>query len=125
MLKLIMAGQVARRRTLEPLRFFDLEPGDDAVLFALDAATPISDPDLAELTGQSLRDLLARLQRLTRLGLVTRDDATTLSPSGQDVAANLVLHWQRLDARLLAGVKKKHRRRFLRLLDRMIGSGLL
>lgn len=125
MLKLIMAGQIARQKTLEPLRFFDLEPGDDAVLFALSPNESLSDPELAELTGQSLRDLLGRLQRLLHLGLVVRDNGTRLSARGAEASNSLQQHWLRLDAKLFSGTKKKNRRRFRRLLDHLIRTGLV
>jgi len=121
---LIEAGQLARAALIDSLGQIGLEPGDDAILFALRRDTPRTDEELGAMTGLAGANLSLRLERLIRLDLITRPEpvedrsaAARLTEKGAMFRRRLMDQWEHLDAELNAGLKSKHRRRFRNMLE--------
>ena len=123
--RLIEAGQLARQALLAPLRDRGLEPGDDALLFAL-AGTPGALPEiLAETLGLDDAALAPRLARLIERELVahaeiegTATAGLVLTERGARIATLLGEHWAELETALFDDLKPKQRKALGRALKR-------
>lgn len=123
--RLIEAGQLVRQALLAPLRDRGLEPGDDAVLFAL-AETPGVLPEiLAETLGLDPVALAPRLSRLFERELVnhahvesTETAGLMLTERGLRIATLLGEHWAELEAALFDDLKPKQRKALGKALKR-------
>lgn len=123
--RLIEAGQLAHQALLVPLRERGLEPGDDAVLFALGEAAGASEANLAETLGLPDEALTQRLARLIDRDLVARrqiDDIPIpgfeLTERGVRMRALLADHWAELEEALFGELKPKQRKGFGKTLKR-------
>lgn len=124
---LIEAGLLARQAVLAPLVERGLQAGDDAVLFALEAE-PRDRLGLVVSLGGETNALDQRLDRLIGRGLVAPHaigpelvPGLALTERGVRTRAQIERHWRRLEAELLAGIEGKRRRRFGRVLKRILG----
>lgn len=120
---LIAAGQQAHRALLRPLVERGLEAGDDAVLFLAGGPDGVTEHELSAATGQSLRALLPRLDRLVQRGLMVRKaigpelhPGYALTEAGGRVRTVIGQHWTRLEATLADGLDRKDRKRLRKLL---------
>jgi hypothetical protein len=95
--RLIAAGQLAHKALLVPLKERGLEPGDDAVLFALGRSGTTEEALAAEL------------------GLPL---GVALTERGIRIRNSLADHWAQLEEALLGELKPKHRKRFGKILAR-------
>ena len=122
--RLVEVGQLARRALLAPLAAHGLEPGDDALLFFLADNINVTGADLAAALdiadGPVLR---ARLSRLCDGNLVarrsTRPDLPSileLTETGRRLRDTLAAHWDGVEDALVAGMKKKARKKLRRRL---------
>lgn len=125
---LIEAGQLARTALVRPLLELGLEAGDDALLFALQRDTALSDTELGAVTGLNPPHLLPRLERLIRLDLITRADTvetvqagSRLTEKGAALRDKLMKNWRELDEALLGELKPKHQKRIKKILERFVG----
>jgi DNA-binding MarR family transcriptional regulator len=121
--RLIEAGQLTRKALLLPLLERALEPGDDAVLFALAEQPGVAEADLANALGIDLAALNDRLTRLSTRDLVGREKAgaVNLTDRGRRICDGLAAHWSGLEEALLEGLGKKERKAFRKLLERFVG----
>lgn len=124
--KLIEAGQLAHAALLAPLRERGLEPGDDAVLFAVGRGGTTQDELAAEL-GVQPGQLDGRIARLLERDLLQRQavgpqlvPGLVLSERGVRIRKALAAHWEELEEALLGELKKKHRTRFEATLARIL-----
>jgi DNA-binding MarR family transcriptional regulator len=122
--RLIAAGQLAHKALLVPLKERGLEPGDDAVLFALGRSGTTEEALAAEL-GLPLDMLTPRLSRLIDRGLIDRravgpelTPGVALTERGIRIRNSLADHWAQLEEALLGELKPKHRKRFGKILAR-------
>jgi DNA-binding MarR family transcriptional regulator len=122
--RLIAAGQLAHKALLVPLKERGLEPGDDAVLFALGRSGTTEEALAAEL-GLPLDMLTPRLSRLIDRGLLDRravgpelTPGVALTERGIRIRNSLADHWAQLEEALLGELKPKHRKRFGKILAR-------
>lgn len=125
--RLIQAGQLAHQALLVPLRERGLEPGDDAVLFALGDTDGASEEDMAETLGLPHDALAPRLARLVARDLVAQrriEDVPVpgyeLTERGVRMRALLAEHWAELEGALFGELKAKHRKGFARTLKRFV-----
>lgn len=125
--RLIEAGQLAHQALLVPLRERGLEPGDDAVLFALGEAAGASGANLAETLGLPDEALTARLTRLIDRDLVARRQIEgipipgfELTERGVRMRAHLADHWAELEEALFGELKAKQRKGFGKTLKRFV-----
>lgn len=125
--RLIEAGQLTRKALLAPLLDRGLEPGDDAVLFALHAQPGCAEADLAEALGVPAEALAGRLARLVERDLVVRratdDDAAPgfgLSERGERIRALLAASWTELEKALLGELTPRRRRVLGKSLKRFV-----
>ncbi|WP_189424018.1 hypothetical protein [Devosia pacifica] len=122
--RLIEAGQLAHRALVVPVRERGLEPGDDAILFALGRAG-MSELQLCEELGLPLEHMEPRIQRLLERELVRRQavgpellPGLALTERGIRIRNVLAEHWAELEEALLGDLKKKQRKRLSELLER-------
>lgn len=127
LLRLIRAGQLTRRALLAPLADRGLEPGDDAILFALTDAAGILDTQLCEMTGLERPALLARLERLAARDLVERAalgsmrlPGTRLTETGVSLRDGLAEDWLRLEDRLIGDLKPRRRKALRKALNTLL-----
>lgn len=121
--RLTEAGQLTRKALLMPLLERGLEPGDDAILFAVEEQHGATDADLAETLGIDLAVLNDRLTRLAARDLVGREKAgaVNLTDRGKRICDGLAAHWSELEEALLDGLDRKERKAFRKLLGRFVG----
>jgi len=124
--RLIEAGQRAHKALLVPLLERGLEPGDDAVLFAL-AANGMAETELAAELGLSVSALDARLARLAERQILTRTAGALEMPSivalterGMRIRDSLAESWGQLEEALLGDLKPKQRKRLGETLGRLV-----
>lgn len=111
MFSLILAGQTARIKTAEILTQWDLQTGDDAILFAVQSTPHKTESELAITTGQIPRDVYPRVQRLKIANLIANDHGLVLTPKGRAAATDIQVYWNNLDAEFADGLKpKKHKK---------------
>lgn len=128
--RLIEAGQLARRALLVPLLDRGLEPGDDAIIFALRSRLGATEATLAEELELEAEALNPRLARLAERDVITRQavgpDLTpglALTERGERICEVLSANWEQLEEALFDELdEKKHKgldkalRRFVELL---------
>lgn len=124
--RLIQAGQLAHKALLQPLLERGLEPGDDAILFAL-GRTGATEAALAEQLGLSPEALEARLSRLEGRDLVARQavgpelaEGIALTGRGARICKSLADHWAQLEEALMGELKPKQRKKLAGHLKRFI-----
>jgi len=124
--QLIEAGQLAHAALVAPLRERGLEPGDDAILFAVSRGGT-TEVELAAELGVQPHQLEARIGRLVDRDLLRRQavgpqlvPGLVLSDRGARIRKALSEHWQELEEALLGELKKKHRSRFQATLARIL-----
>lgn len=124
---LIDAGHLARHAMLRPLLEHGLEPGDDAILFALSDPEGITKNDLCQLTGLKSGLLDMRLDRLSDAGVLELINmgeqnlsGARLSEKGVNILDILSANWQQLDGALLGELGKKDRKKLRKILRRFI-----
>lgn len=125
--RLIEAGQLTRRALLAPLLDRGLEPGDDAVLFALHAQPGCAEAGLAEALGVPAEALAGRLARLVERELVAPQPAAgdgpaglVLTERGERIRELLSANWRELEGALLGELAPKQRRTLNRVLKRFV-----
>ncbi len=123
--RMIEVGQLAHKALLVPLLDRGLEPGDDAVLFALRESPSATEDSLAEDLGLTAIALKPRLQRLIEREIVSNQGAEdggaahlALTERGERMLEVLSAHWQQLEEALFAELPDKRRKRFDRVLKR-------
>lgn len=124
--RLIEAGQLAHKALLVPVRERGLEPGDDAVLFAL-GSHGTSEADLAGELGLTDEQLQARITRLLERDILRRQAigpelvaGLALTERGTRIRDALAEHWAELEEALLGDLKKKKRQQLADTLQRFI-----
>lgn len=125
--RLIEAGQLTRQALLVPLRERGLEPGDDAVLFALHREGGASEADLAGETGLEGAALASRIARLVERDLVARQaigpelsPGLALTERGERLREHLAGNWEELEAALLDELSSKRRKKLRKTLERFV-----
>lgn len=125
--RLIEAGQLTHKALLVPLVERGLEPGDDAMLFALHAEPGASEAELAEALGIGPEALAARVQRLIDRDLVSRsadgagpEPGLALSERGERIREVLAATWDELENALFGELGKKERKALARTLERFV-----
>lgn len=124
--RLIEAGQLAHKALLVPVVEKGLEPGDDAVLFAL-GRSGTTETRLADELGLPLDSLMARLERLASRDFITRqavgpelEPGIALTERGVRIRNALADHWALLEEALLGELKPKQRKKFTETLGRFV-----
>jgi len=124
--RLIEAGQLAHKALLVPLLERGLEPGDDALLFAL-GRSGMTETDLGAELGLEGEALERRVQRLSERELVARQavgpqlrPGLALTERGERIKSILAGNWQELENALLGELKKKQRKRLGAELKRFV-----
>ncbi len=124
--RLIEAGQLAHQALLLPLVERGLDPGDDAILFALNR-TGITEAALGEELGLDPNMITTRLHRLLERELIMRQavgpeltPGLALSERGLRIRQGLADHWTQLEEALLGELKPKHRKKLADQLKRFI-----
>ncbi|NMA97933.1 MAG: winged helix-turn-helix transcriptional regulator [Phyllobacteriaceae bacterium] len=124
--RLIEAGQLAHKALLVPVLEKGLEPGDDAVLFALGRAGT-TETELADELGLPADHLSARLERLAERDFITRqavgpmlEPGIALTERGLRIRNGLADHWAQLEEALMGELKPKHRKRMSGTLARFV-----
>lgn len=124
--RLIEAGQLAHKALQAPLRERGLEPGDDAVLFAL-GRSGTGEAELASALGLGAEQLEPRLSRLMERDLVRRQavgpeltPGLALTDRGTRIRDALAEHWSELEEALLGDLKKKRRKALAETLGRIV-----
>lgn len=124
--RLIEAGQLAHKALLVPVVEKGLEPGDDAVLFAL-GRSGTTETRLADELGLPLDSLMARLERLASRDFITRqavgpelEPGIALTERGIRIRNALADHWALLEEALLGELKPKQRKKFTETLGRFV-----
>jgi DNA-binding MarR family transcriptional regulator len=119
--RLIEAGQLARRALLAPLLDRNLEPGDDAVIFAVHAGSAATDAELAAELGLDTDLLTPRLDRLVERDILTRGDAKlALTERGERIYEILSANWEQLEEALFAELDGKKLKRLDKSLRRFV-----
>lgn len=132
LLRLIEAGQLARRALLAPLAARGLEPGDDAILLALSEPAGATLSELSEATGLDSARLDAMLRRIEDRELLLRLavgpemlPGARLSRQGHAVREALEVYWQALEeeiAQAMGRKPRKHLRKGLKSLIALLTS---
>jgi len=121
--RLIEAGLLARQALLVPVLGRGLEPGDDALLFMLDASGAAALTHLAAQVGLEPGLLEQRVERLVALGLAERvengDRALRLTSEGSNVRSVLIENWRELERALFDDLPRRRRKTVGRSLKRM------
>lgn len=125
--RLIEAGQLARRALLVPLLDRGLEPGDDAVIFALHTRLGATEAELGaelELDPQALEP---RLDRLADRDIVIRQaigpdlvQGLALTERGERICEVLSANWDQLEEALFAELDDKQRKKLDKTLRRFV-----
>jgi DNA-binding MarR family transcriptional regulator len=125
--RLIEAGQLARRALLVPLADRNLEPGDDAVIFALRSRLGATDAVLAEELETSPDLLDPRLARLAERGVITRQavgpdlvNGLALTDRGERICEVLSANWEQLEEALFDELDDKQRKKLDKTLRRFV-----
>ncbi len=125
--RLIEAGHLARQRMLTPLYEHGLEPGDDAVLFAITEPAGMTEMDLKAITGLDGVALDMRLIRLEAAGILDRcavgphlAPGARLTERGRAVADTLEGQWQQLEEALTGELAAKDRKALRKMLKRFV-----
>jgi DNA-binding MarR family transcriptional regulator len=124
--KLIEAGQLAHKALVVPLHEKGLEPGDDAVLFAL-GKKGTTEARIADDFGITLDMLQPRLQRLVDRDIIARqavgphlEPGIVLTDRGKRLRNSLADNWAQLEEALMGELKPKQRKRLGEALTRFI-----
>ena len=124
---LIEAGQLARRALLAPLLDRNLEPGDDAVIFALHRRLGATEADLAAELELDAEALGSRLARLAERDILNRQaigpdlmPGLALTERGERICEVLSANWEQLEEALFAELDDKKRRKLDKVLRRFI-----
>lgn len=119
--RLIEAGQLTHKAVLTPLLERGLEPGDDAVLFALSDRPGASEEELAAEIGITTEALEPRLLRLIERDLVARTSpGLALTERGDRIREVLEHAWTELEEALLGELAEKERKRLRKQLARFV-----
>jgi hypothetical protein len=124
--RLIEAGQLAHKALLVPLVEKGLEPGDDAVLFAL-GRSGMTEQELADELGLPVDALGQRLVRLIGRELVGRQavgpeltPGIALTERGARIRNGLAEHWAQLEEALMGELKPRQRKKLAATLKRFV-----
>lgn len=125
--RLIEAGQLARRALVVPLLDRNLEPGDDAIIFALRARPGATGAALAEELELEPEALAPRLARLADRDVLTRQESgpdlepgLTLTERGERICEVLSANWEQLEAALFDELDDKKRKQLDKALRRFV-----
>jgi DNA-binding MarR family transcriptional regulator len=125
--RLIEAGQLARRALLVPLLDRGLEPGDDAVIFALHTRLGATETALAEELELDPEALGTRLARLADRDVITRRAVgpdlvagLALTERGERICEVLSANWDQLEAALFDELDDKQRKKLDKVLRRFV-----
>lgn len=125
--RLIEAGQLARRALLVPLLDRGLEPGDDAVIFALHTRLGATETALAEELELDPEALGTRLARLADRDVITRRAVgpdlvagLALTERGERICEVLSANWDQLEAALFDELDDKQRKKLDKALRRFV-----
>ncbi|MBN9307883.1 MAG: hypothetical protein J0I99_15700 [Devosia sp.] len=125
--RLIEAGQLAHKALLVPLLDRGLEPGDDAVIFALHAEPGASEERLAAELGLGAEQLQPRLERLIERDVVLHRatgpelaPGLALSERGERIREVLAANWEQLEEALFAELTDKKRKGLGKALKRFV-----
>lgn len=125
--RLIEAGQRTHGALLAPLLDRALEPGDDALLLAIDNRRGLAVVKLAKRTGLDEGALEPRIDRLMLRDLLRRHAVgpklmagVALTERGERIRAVLDGHWRELENALLGELSAKDRKRLSRILRRFV-----
>ena len=125
--RLIEAGQLARRALLVPLLDRGLEPGDDAIIFALHTRLGATETTLAEELELDPEALGTRLARLADRDVITRQAigpdlvaGLALTERGQRICEVLSANWDQLEAALFDELDDKQRKKLDKVLRRFV-----
>ena len=125
--RLIEAGQLARRALLVPLLDRNLEPGDDAVIFALRSRLGATETALAEELELDPAALEPRLARLADRDLVNRQaigpdlvPGLALTERGERICEVLSANWEQLEEALFDELDEKKRKNLDKALRRFV-----
>jgi len=123
--RLIDAGQLARRALLTPLSDRGLEPGDDAVIFALHAKLGATMPALSETLETSPELLFPIIARLEARDIVRQQPVGpelihgwALTERGERLQQWLAGHWVQLEDALFGDLSERQRRLLTKSLKR-------
>lgn len=124
--RLIEAGQLAHKALLVPVVEKGLEPGDDAILFAL-GRSGTTEAALADELGLPAEALASRLERLASRDFVTRqavgpalEPGIALTERGLRIRNSLADYWAQIEDALMGELKPKHRKRMSEALGRFV-----
>jgi DNA-binding MarR family transcriptional regulator len=125
--RLIETGQLARRALLVPLLDRGLEPGDDAVIFALHTRLGATETALAEELELDPEALGTRLARLADRDVITRQAVgpdlvagLALTERGERICEVLSANWDQLEAALFDELDDKQRKKLDKALRRFV-----
>jgi DNA-binding MarR family transcriptional regulator len=125
--RLIEAGQLARRALLVPLLDRGLEPGDDAIIFALRSRLGATEAALAEELELDAATLDPRLARLADRDVITRQavgpdlaQGLALTERGERICEVLSANWEQLEEALFAELDDKKRKSLDKALRRFV-----
>lgn len=125
--RLIEAGQLARRALLVPLLDRNLEPGDDAVIFALHTRLGATETTLAQELELEAEALEPRLARLSERDIVNRQaigpdlvPGLALTERGERICEVLSANWDQLEEALFAELDEKKRKSLDKALRRFV-----
>jgi DNA-binding MarR family transcriptional regulator len=125
--RLIEAGQLARRALLVPLLDRNLEPGDDAIIFALRSRLGATEAALAEELQLDAAALDPRLARLAERDLITRQaigpdlvPGLALTERGERICEVLSANWDQLEGALFGELDDKQRKKLDKTLKRFV-----
>jgi len=125
--RLIEAGQLARRALLVPLLDRNLEPGDDAIIFALRSRLGATEAALAEELELDAAALDPRLARLAERDLITRQaigpdlvQGLALTERGERICEVLSANWDQLEEALFDELDDKQRKKLDKALRRFV-----
>lgn len=123
--RLIDAGQLARRALLTPLSDRGLEPGDDAVIFALHVKLGATMPALSETLETSPELLFPIIARLEARDIVRQQPVGpelihgwALTERGERLQQWLAGHWVQLEDALFGDLSERQRRLLTKSLKR-------
>lgn len=123
--RLIDAGQLARKALLTPLSDRGLQPGDDAVIFALHARLGATMPALCDLLETSPDLLSPIIDRLAVRDIVRQQPVGpelvagwALTERGERLQQWLAGHWVQLEEALFGDLSERQRRLLSKSLKR-------
>lgn len=125
--RLIEAGHLARQKLLVPVYEQGLEPGDDAVVFALTEPAGATETEIKEVTGLDSGALDMRLIRLEAAGILDRcavgaqfEPGARLTARGRAAKETLEGRWRQLEEALTGALPAEERKTLRRTLKRFI-----